>query len=99
VIRDVNKIVLHKNDTVLKALELLDLYALRIVLVVDDNNQLIGSITDGDIRRGLLKGQDLHASVETIMHTNPYSIEEGSFTCKSIKIIFLFFNITYCHIN
>ncbi|MFX9188957.1 alcohol dehydrogenase, partial [Acinetobacter baumannii] len=37
-IRDVNKIVLHKNDTVLKALELLDLYALRIVLVVDDNN-------------------------------------------------------------
>lgn len=58
-IRDVKKIVLHKNDTILNALELLDLYALRIVLVVDDRNQLIGSITDGDIRRGLLKGQDV----------------------------------------
>ncbi|MFX5344366.1 CBS domain-containing protein, partial [Acinetobacter baumannii] len=52
-IRDVNKIILHKNDSILKALELLDLYALRIVLVVDDHNHLIGSITDGDIRRGL----------------------------------------------
>lgn len=83
-IRDVNKIVLHKTDTVLKALELLDLYALRIVLVVDDSNQLIGSITDGDIRRGLLKGQDLHATVETIMHVNPYSIEEGSLTNRQI---------------
>ena len=83
-IRDVNKIVLHKNDTVLKALELLDLYALRIVLVVDDHNQLIGSITDGDIRRGLLKGQDVHAAVETIMHTNPYSIEEGGLNNRQI---------------
>jgi dTDP-glucose pyrophosphorylase len=84
VIRDVNKIILHKNDSILKALELLDLYALRIVLVVDDHNQLIGSITDGDIRRGLLKGQDVHAAVETIMHTNPYSIEEGSLTNRQI---------------
>ena len=83
-IRDVNKIVLHKNDTILKALELLDLYALRIVLVVDDYNHLIGSITDGDIRRGLLKGQDLNASVEGIMHTSPYSIQEGALTNRQI---------------
>ncbi|USE83211.1 nucleotidyltransferase family protein [Acinetobacter tibetensis] len=81
---DVKKIVLNKKDTILKALELLDLYALRIVLVVDEDNHLLGSITDGDIRRGLLKGQDLHASVETIMHLTPYSIEEGELTNRQI---------------
>lgn len=81
---DVKKIVLNKKDTILKALELLDLYALRIVLVVDEDNHLLGSITDGDIRRGLLKGQDLHASVETIMHITPYSIEEGELTNRQI---------------
>lgn len=81
---DIHNIILKKDDTVLKALELLDLYALRIVLVVDDENRLLGSITDGDIRRGLLKGQDLHASVETIMHTTPYSIEEGTLTNRQI---------------
>lgn len=81
---DVKKIVLNKKDTILKALELLDLYALRIVLVVDEDNHLLGSVTDGDIRRGLLKGQDLHASVETIMHVTPYSIEEGELTNRQI---------------
>jgi dTDP-glucose pyrophosphorylase len=81
---DVKKIVLNKKDTILKALELLDLYALRIVLVVDEDNHLLGSITDGDIRRGLLKGQNLHASVETIMHITPYSIEEGELTNRQI---------------
>lgn len=81
---DVNNIVVNKSDTVLKALELLDLYALRIVLVVDENQHLLGSITDGDIRRGLLKGQDLTASVETIMHMTPYSIDKGSLTDRQI---------------
>lgn len=83
-IRDVNKIILNKNDTILKALELLDLYALRIVLVVDVDNKLIGSITDGDIRRGLLKGKDLYAKVEGIMHNQPYSIEQGSLNNRQI---------------
>lgn len=81
---DIHNIILDKKDTILKALELLDLYALRIVLVVDENNHLLGSITDGDIRRGLLKGQDLHASVETIMHITPYSVEEGTLTNRQI---------------
>lgn len=81
---DVKKIVLKKNDSILKALELLDLYALRIVLVVDERNHLLGSITDGDIRRGLLKGQDLHAPVETIMQVTPYSIEEDTLSNRQI---------------
>lgn len=81
---NIHNIILDKKDTILKALELLDLYALRIVLVVDENNHLLGSITDGDIRRGLLKGQDLHASVETIMHITPYSVEEGTLTNRQI---------------
>lgn len=82
--RDVKNIVLDKGDTILKALELLDLYALRIVLVVDEDNHLLGSVTDGDIRRGLLKGQDLHATVESIMHTTPYFIEQDTLTNRQI---------------
>lgn len=32
----------------------------------------------------MLKGQDVHASVETIMHITPYSIEEGELTNRQI---------------
>lgn len=82
--KNIKNIVLHKEDSILKALEILDLYAFRITLVVDENNCLIGSITDGDIRRGLLKGQDLHASVASVMHTSPYSVEQDSLSPRQI---------------
>ncbi|EKT85641.1 nucleotidyltransferase family protein [Leptospira santarosai] len=45
----------------------LDESALQIVLVVSEDNQLIGTITDGDIRRGLLRGLDLNSSIESIV--------------------------------
>lgn len=80
----IKNILLFKGDTILKALELLDLYALRIVLIVDEDNHLLGSVTDGDIRRGLLKGKDLHAPVESVMHTTPYSIEQDTLTNRQI---------------
>lgn len=82
--RDVKKIILNKSDTIFHALELLDLYALRIVLVVDENSQLLGSVTDGDIRRGLLKGHGLQEPIEVIMHTKPYSIIKDSLSNKQI---------------
>lgn len=82
--RDVKKIILNKSDTIFHALELLDIYALRIVLVVDENSQLLGSVTDGDIRRGLLKGHGLQEPIEAIMHTKPYSIIKDSLSNKQI---------------
>jgi NDP-sugar pyrophosphorylase family protein len=40
------------------------------VLVVDKANKLIGTISDGDIRRGLLKGLDLNSSIVSVVHHN-----------------------------
>ncbi|TGL98091.1 CBS domain-containing protein [Leptospira barantonii] len=45
----------------------LDESALQIALIVSENNQLIGTITDGDIRRGLLRGLDLNSPIESIL--------------------------------
>lgn len=44
---------------------------LRIALVVAPNGTLLGTITDGDIRRGLLRGLDLNSPAETIMNRKP----------------------------
>lgn len=45
-----------------------------ILFIVDDNNKLVGSLTDGDIRRWLLKSGDLSASVSEAMKLSPYSL-------------------------
>lgn len=53
------------------AIRVLDKSAKQIVLVVDGNNRLIGTVTDGDIRRGILKGISLDKPVQLIMNPHP----------------------------
>jgi CBS domain-containing protein len=55
----------------------LTITALKIVLVVDANDTLIGTVSDGDIRRGLLRGLNLESSVDEIMRTNPFIVPYG----------------------
>ncbi len=46
----------------------LDESSLQIVLVVSADDVLLGTITDGDIRRGLLRGLDLNSPIDSIIH-------------------------------
>jgi len=52
-------ILLSTTATIKEALSIIDSGAVRIALVVDKNERLIGTLTDGDIRRGLLQNLTL----------------------------------------
>jgi dTDP-glucose pyrophosphorylase len=69
--RNWKKIVVHADTTILNSLEIIDQGALQIALVVDDQSKLLGTITDGDIRRGILKGISLQSPVNMIMKSDP----------------------------
>lgn len=69
---------LQNSASIFNALELIDHSAAKIVLVVNSRGVLIGSITDGDIRRGLLRGLSLHAPISEVMHENPSSLPATS---------------------
>lgn len=60
-----------------EAIRTLNDAAIRIALVVDPGGVLIGTITDGDIRRGLLRGLDLRSPVETIIHRESFVVPPG----------------------
>jgi len=45
----------------------------QICLVVDQDNHIIGSVTDGDLRRGLLRGLEVQSPVNKIMNSSPVS--------------------------
>lgn len=60
--------------TVADAMEKIDKNAKGILFILDEGDTLIGSITDGDIRRWLLKTGDLHSSVTDAMHCSPICI-------------------------
>ena len=42
----------------------------HLAIILDKNNKLIGLVTDGDIRRGLLNGLDLNSEVSNVMTKN-----------------------------
>jgi dTDP-glucose pyrophosphorylase len=59
------------KQTIREALKVIDAGAIQIALVVDDNDQLEGVATDGDIRRSILQGVNLDARVQSVMNENP----------------------------
>ncbi|TAK04876.1 nucleotide sugar dehydrogenase [Patescibacteria group bacterium] len=48
-----------------------------IVLVVDGEQRLVGIVTDGDVRRAVLRSHDLSLPVETIVNRNPITVPAG----------------------
>ena len=60
--------VLPVNSTIQQAIRNLDQVGIKIVLVLNEAGQLEGTISDGDIRRGLLRGLDLHSPIASIIH-------------------------------
>jgi dTDP-glucose pyrophosphorylase len=79
-----NKALIDKNYTIKKAIKNLDLTALQICLVIEKNKKLIGTITDGDIRRALLNGCTIDSKITKYINYKPKKIFRG-FTNDQLK--------------
>ena len=52
-------------------MKIIDESSLQIAVVVDESRKLLGIVTDGDVRRGILKGNDLNVPISKVMNSNP----------------------------
>lgn len=84
--KNIKNIKLKQNATIKEALGIIDSGAMQIALVVDDNDKLLGTLTDGDIRRGILRGLDLDSSIETIVFKEPAVAKISSTKEEILKI-------------
>lgn len=62
------------DNTVVEAMQKIDRNARGILFVVNEQQKLLGVITDGDIRRWLIRTGELKAAVAKVMNINPQSI-------------------------
>lgn len=60
------------------ALQAIDVSAMRLVLVADDERHLLGVLSDGDIRRWILAGSGLEAPVTEAMNAHPVVVRENT---------------------
>lgn len=63
--------LIYPDSTVVEAMQKIDVNAKGILFVVKQDNKLVGVVTDGDIRRWLIKTGDLQGRVSQIMNTSP----------------------------
>lgn len=66
-------ITVKEDSTILEVLNAIETESesIKIATVLDSEDKVIGTMTDGDIRRGLLKGLTLDSPIKTIYHKNP----------------------------
>ena len=73
------KYIIHQNQTLLEALTQIN--ALQqgplVLFVVDDEDRMVGTLTDGDARRALIAGINVNEKTQAVMHTNFNFIREG----------------------
>jgi dTDP-glucose pyrophosphorylase len=76
-VNDWTKTIVRANCTLRDVLATIDAGELQIALVVDDGNRLLGVITDGDVRRALLRGLNLRARATDVMTRTPVTVRAG----------------------
>lgn len=81
---------ISKNATILDVLKRIDTLSVsttKLIFVVDENEKVIGSVSDGDCRRGLINGKELSSSVTEIMNSNFTSLQKNCYDVDKIQLI------------
>lgn len=82
---NIKKHLLHKSSDVSEALSKLNKLGYDAILfVVDGEGKLLGSLTDGDVRRGLLNGFTLDENVTNFIQDNPRFLEKEDISLEKI---------------
>ncbi len=72
--KQVETVALRPDSTIKEALETIDRGAIKLAVVTDEEGRLLGTITDGDIRRAILAGKTLDSPIEGIFNTRPITV-------------------------
>ncbi|HFU75312.1 MAG TPA: CBS domain-containing protein [Bacteroidetes bacterium] len=67
----IEDIMVDKSTLIIEVLKIIDKSSKQLALVVDKNKKLLGTVSDGDIRRGLLNNIALDDTVEMIYYKTP----------------------------
>ena len=75
-------LVLKKTDTIKSAFKILGGQFGMIVCITSNDNILTGVVTEGDLRRAILKGFSLDTKLEEVQNINPFYVYESELNAK-----------------
>ncbi|MEM6377523.1 MAG: nucleotidyltransferase family protein [Bacteroidota bacterium] len=85
---DFTQNLIHVTKSTREALQLINQLPNHLTLfVVDDQSKLLGTVTDGDIRRGLLSSKSIEAPVSEFMYSNFRYLKNNDFSLTEIRAL------------
>ncbi|MGB9331939.1 MAG: nucleotidyltransferase family protein [Steroidobacteraceae bacterium] len=76
--REWRSVLLAPGATVGDAIARIDASAHQIALVVDPHDRLLGVMTDGDVRRAILRGMSMSSPIDEVMNRTPLTAPQGT---------------------
>jgi len=87
IISDFQNVTISEHTSFGETIKRMDQHEKGISLIIDEKNMLLGILTEGDIRKAILKGVPLHENVKKTMNTNPFCLKPGYADGEMIRIM------------
>ncbi|RJR32856.1 MAG: CBS domain-containing protein [Desulfobacteraceae bacterium] len=91
---NVSSLFIRQENSIREAMDCIDRNHKGIALIVDDESRLLGTITDGDVRRAILAGKSLGTSVSELLDNKakagavtPISVSVGTDSLTLLKLM------------
>ena len=84
-----SKLFINNNSSVLKAFKLMQQNRIKTLCVINNKKEFLGTISDGDIRGGILKNSSLNFSINSIYNKKSFYLKKNNFSLKNTKKFFL----------
>jgi len=84
-VHSMTNLKIKPNITLLEAMKLMNNMGERCLIVVDKNNKLLGTLTDGDLRRRFLLGADFKSKIEKVYNKKPTYVIKGKYSLKEVR--------------
>jgi dTDP-glucose pyrophosphorylase len=84
-----NELIVLSDITIKQAMKKLSTSGEKCLIVTDNKNLLLGTLSDGDLRKAILKGAEIGDSIASIYHSTPNVLVKGMYNLEQAKGIFL----------
>ena len=84
-----NKLLINPKASIREALESLSQSGQKCLIVINSYKKLKGTLSDGDLRKALLKGANLEDSIKDIYNPNPVYIKQNNYKNNLAKKLFI----------
>lgn len=84
---DYSKHIISQDSKIIEAMERLNMVINQSLFVINNDHQLVGTLTDGDIRRGFIQGNSINDNVKAFMYEDFRYLNNGYSSIDLIKDI------------